>query len=71
MTSILENVSPLSLDEIFNTDPNLFTGPDDPRVVKVVEALRADRAKWLEAEQKSKVQKTAVTKETKLEDLGL
>lgn len=48
--SPLTQVSPTSLEDLFNTDPDLFEGPDDPRVVQIVEALRIDRARWLAAE---------------------
>jgi hypothetical protein len=75
-TSPLETASPKSLEELFNTDPALFTGPDDPRVVEIVEALRRDRARWIEKEkaapkEKAKKEKVAATLDLNLDDLGL
>lgn len=70
--SPLAQASPSSLEELFNTDPDLFTGPDDPRVVQIVQALRADRARWIEDEKKpTKKEKIAASADLKIEDLGL
>lgn len=69
--SPLAQVSPTSLETLFNTDPATFTGPDDPRVIEIVNALRADRARWVENEKKPKKEKIAAAANLKIEDLDL
>lgn len=55
--SPLTQALPNSLEELFNTDPELFTGPDDPRIIQIVQAMRADRARWVEKEKIAKAPK--------------
>lgn len=73
LDSPLSQVLPNSLDELFNTSPDEFTGPDDPRVLQIVQAFRNERARWNADEKaaKAKPQKIAAKSDLNLEDLGL
>lgn len=68
--SPLSQVSPTSLEELFNQDPTIWTGPDDPRCVQIVTALRAERARWT-VEQKAKKAAPSGPKQTANANLSL
>lgn len=66
--SPLSQVSPTSLEELFNQDPTIWSGPDDPRCIQIVTAFRAERARW-SVEQK--VKKAAPAKKTSSPNISL
>lgn len=69
MTSPLSQVNPESLDYLFNQDPLTMT---DETVGKIVDALRADRARFLaQPDKPAKTKKQAADLNVSLEDLGL
>lgn len=70
--SPLSEPDPDSLTHLFNLDPDEFTGPDDPRLVKMVMALRADRARWdLNEKKKAAAPKKVAGEKLSLGDLDL
>lgn len=66
--SPLAQVSPTSLTELFNKPPDILTDTD---LDQIVQALRAERARWNTAETKKKQEKQAAAPTLKLEDLDL
>lgn len=73
--SPLEQVSPTSLEDLFNQDPTIWSGPSDDRVKFIVQKLREDRARWNVEERVKKAAKGSPKKAAdlnlKLDDLDL
>lgn len=64
----LSQVAPTSLDELFNKAPDKLT---DAELDIIVNALRAERARWNTAEAKKKTEKKAAKADLNLSDLDL
>ena len=71
----LAQVSPTSLNELFNKDPRTL---EDGEIVEIISALRKDREKWVTAEKVEKAKgaskkapKIAASASIKLDDLDL
>lgn len=70
--SPLTQALPTSLEELFNRDPDTFSGPDDPDLLIMVRALRADRARWdLSKKKKQSAPKKEAAGNLSLGDLDL
>lgn len=67
-TSPLSQVTPESLNEIFNKDPELVS---DEEIEKIVKALRADRERFIQTEKAPRPTKQKADDSITLEDLGL
>jgi len=69
-SSPMSQVTPESLNEVFNKDPELVT---DEEITKIVLALQADRARFILTEKAPKVKapKAKLDDSVTLEDLGL
>jgi hypothetical protein len=71
--SPLNQVQPNSLEELFNQDPSIWSGPDDPRCIQIVNAFRAERARWGQEQKvaKSKPNGKKASPNLSLDDLNM